>query len=204
MCQNDGSACANSGLQLYESYGDKIWAQASIDLLFLPFTTLNSTALWDFQSATDLPGPAVGSILRLYFVPDIDNNAGFYGLAWLGANGMGISDTIFSANRYDTIAHEIGHNLGLQHYDQVNGTAGCDSGESAFLLSSGNCRSVPNGLGNVYPDGSDLDRLSASEISTAIATGLENGWLTVPEPSTVLLSAAGFLAIALRVRRRRC
>jgi len=36
ICDDDGTNCANSAKSLFEAEGDKIWAQAGIDLIFLP------------------------------------------------------------------------------------------------------------------------------------------------------------------------
>jgi hypothetical protein len=37
------------------------------------------------------------------------------GWAWIDQNGVVISDNIIDLNRRDTVAHEMGHNLGLTH-----------------------------------------------------------------------------------------
>jgi hypothetical protein len=196
VCLDNGTQCADPTQQLYEAAGDKIWAQAGIDLAFLPFTTYNNTNFWNFDSTTDMPTPSLLSVIQLYFVPDIDDTVGLYGIGWVGGNGVVVSDDIFDVGRLDTIAHELGHNLGLDHTAPL-----C---LPTSLMASGSCRLAPANVGDIAPDGAALDQLSASEISTAVTTGHSHGWLqdtAVPEPSTVLLSIGGLVLVGLRKRR---
>jgi hypothetical protein len=43
-----------------------------------------------------------------------------FGLSWIGINGMYIGSETFSLAQFDVLAHEIGHNLGLDHADVYN------------------------------------------------------------------------------------
>ena len=77
---------------------------------------------------------------------------------------------------------------GLQHDD--------DDVETDYLMRSGFDRETPTTMGDIYPDGVGVDRLTAGQISTAFA----DAKLT-PEPSSLALLAGG-LGFAF-IRRRR-
>lgn len=207
VCLDDGSQCAN--VETHEAAGDKVWGQAGIDLVFLPFIQINSTDLWAIETHLDMPGPFWDlNIIQMFFVSVIDDTPGYVGLGWLGANGVAIADKIpDEVFRLDTIAHELGHNLGLWHYDEEHGAPDdCEAGEEFFLMSVCGVGRYPHLIEDILPDGDMYGKLSAGEISTAVATGLSRGWLTdvsIPEPSTVVFSLTGLALIALRLRRQR-
>lgn len=152
---------------------DQIWAQAGIDILFLPtLVRYNSTFAYQGNSGSgtrptgDLStmrnnarsqGGILNSdpnVLNMFFVnvvpgfsPLGENNAA--GLAWIAGNGIAAfsGDNLLTfANGRDVIAsvmaHEIGHNLGLDH----------TSSGGANLMS---------------PQGTS-EQLNASQISTAL------------------------------------
>lgn len=99
------------------------------------------------------------------------------GLAFLDANGItlwaGPTLTTFSAGRdviASVLAHEIGHNLGLDHII-----------DSQNLMQAGGS-----------PD--EGERLNASQINTALASAFS---VPIPEPATlVLIALGGFLLCA--------
>src|SRR6476659_3510633 len=43
ICNDSGTGCGDSAETLFEAAGDKIWAQAGIDLVFLPWAQINET-----------------------------------------------------------------------------------------------------------------------------------------------------------------
>lgn len=189
-----------------ESLVDSIWAQAGIDVVFLPTVNIYQNT-FAFQGTTsprptgdlstivtagDLAG--VGSanplILDMYFVDVVpgfsfttENTSN--GLAFVSGNGiaMFVGDNLltFQGGREviaSVISHEIGHNLGLDHIV-----------ESENLMQAGGS---PN----------QGERLNALQISTALASNFSTP-VAVPEPGTMALSLLGFAGAAVVWRRRR-
>ncbi len=79
-----------------------------------------------------------------------------FGLANLNGNGIAIASAAINQNRIDTVAHEIGHNLGLDH-----------GGGKLNLMEAGSNRTTPGSVGNIFPNGLKADQLTASQISKA-------------------------------------
>ena len=179
VCDDSGFICAQ--VEFFEAITDKIWNQANIDVEFLPLNQLNdSTYLTtdedefldlsfsgnpgDFgrhPDSTETSGP-----INLWFVDVIETTTGLiqYGNAWIGLNGILISDDILDFNnglgRVDVIAHELGHNLGLRH-----STFGAGPAEN--LMSSGLDRTIPESIDDIYPDGEGLSVLTSEQIDVA-------------------------------------
>jgi hypothetical protein len=211
VCDDFGNSCANSAQQLFEAEANKIYAQASLSLVFLPWNFFHETDYLDISATNNFaefetlvadPNNRANAnplTLNLWFV---DTAAGIYGLGYLGGNGIIIANSVFAFNngngRIDTIAHEIGHNLGLEHYDDLNG--GCVSNNNAYLMTSGGCRNVPLSISQITPDGAALSLLSASEISIIQSSNFAQD--AVPEPLSMTITASGLLAL-LWVRRSR-
>jgi hypothetical protein len=69
-------------------------------------------------------------ILTMFFLTTLDpptNQPGgiLYGIGWIGDNGVAIAKNTFfppigTTPRNDTMAHELGHNNGLNHWDSYN------------------------------------------------------------------------------------
>jgi len=190
VCKTDGSDCANSGQELYSAYVTKIWAQASLVVNFLPWATLNNTGYQNFGTIPDetaffndtanngISGNA--QVITMWFVKTL--TGGDYGTVdVIGGRKVMIADVTFTSNRYDTIAHELGHNLGLSHGNTAD-----------FLMNSGLTRTIPTVIGDVNPDGAKLDKLSAAEITT-----VNSSTYVVPEPGSILLISGGLGILAL-------
>lgn len=202
ICNDDGTSCANPDLKLFEAEGDKIWSQAGIDLEFLPWITQNSTTLNILNMDTEFGGPAAGNIIRMLFVNQITHcggaGAGIFGCGYVDANGLAIADNVFSFNggigRLDTIAHELGHNLGLGHNN-------FGAGGALNLMTSGGTRTIPGTINDIFPDGLTTDQLTQEQIDKARSSSLLVANL-VPLPGTLVLIALGFVAFGVQRRRR--
>ena len=209
VANDDGSDLSNPGMVFNESAVDLIWSQAGIDVEFLPATQYNSSLYNDVVS-----GPTTANnyyvklialsgqqhadplVVNLYFVDTI-NSGGAYGWALIGQNGMVVSDQ--GVNRLDTISHELGHNLGLDHGDLGAG--------GALNLMTGSV-SPPSSLDDIYPNGQDKSQLTSQQISAArfsnFAAEIDPFTYTVvPEPaSTAAAVGAGLLCFAWYRRNR--
>lgn len=204
FCDDAGANCASlgpSGNNYFAAETNKIWAQAGISVGFNFVSNINSTAFSSINDAVpgdgfvDLVtsygsmGPS-SSVVDMFLVRTV---AGAYGQGWLGAGGLVIAmDTVMAFNgglgRIDTIAHELGHNLGLDHTTPGNN----------YLMTSGATRTVPTTIANITPDGLGLSLLSPSMIANVRDSSLLT---TVPEPFSLTLAAAGLLVIGIARRR---
>lgn len=177
VCDDLGFGCANADgiLASTAAVTNAVWAQAGIAVSFLPTRRFNDS---DFlitdvnpgNAATDegrrllrTPGQqqsANPTTINMYFVPQLrDASNGYANLNGFGfINGNGI--IIGGAPRLDTIAHELGHNLGLDH-----GTLG--AGAANNLMTDGAARSMLGSIADVAPNGGNLAQLGAAQIARA-------------------------------------
>ncbi len=201
VCDDNGANCAGTGPALDPYFGSatsKIWAQAGIGVSFVREADLHES---DFlfiddgvagRTFDDLSGGGSLDTITMWLVRTI---VGAYGEAYLGAGGMVIAmDTVMGYNapigRLDTIAHELGHNLGLDH----------DSANARYLEAPGGIRLIPGSLANICPDGACYDLLSDQQIALALTSNLLTD---VVEPASVGLFAGSTALLGwFRSRRR--
>ena len=176
-------------------------APSFFDLLSAGETTVND---WDSSG-----------IINLFFTEAlnewIDEPDTFAAYGWACGGGSAtpicgsspaifVSARVFNESRTDTIAHEIGHTLGLFHtnLDPEFSTSPSDN----LMTSGGDGRLPPTSLADIAPDGDQLSKLAASQIQTALGSD----YLTkavilpspVPAPSTMLLMGLGLMVLRMR------
>ena len=179
---------------LLEGSTDRIWSQAGIKVAFLAPTQINSTGyqqIADAAEATSLfqtvgngqhPNPLV---LNMWIVKDI---TGAFGRADTGGNGAVITESVFTYNngtgRLDTIAHELGHNLALDHFSWGAG------GATNLMTAAG--RVSPGLLCEINPGPQKLDQLNDAQIAVARSSSFARALptsTTNPSPALSFLSA---------------
>lgn len=264
VCNDAGVDCTNLGpaggvdtSYLYSSQVNSVWAQAGIQVTYLPTVQWNNTSAQRLTSAertsiynntfasgsgSALPGLATDAV-QIFFVQDHTGTGydGTAGSGWVGnplpdpltsarnaGNAQLYIDGTFSSNGRSvmanegfagdqlsgTLAHEIGHLLGLRHVQDVNGGAGAGSVQDPnYTVAS----TSPNlmwgsGFGPTYNNGLSLAMnydLNPEQIAAAIYNGTRldpdgNGigvLQAVPEPSSVAVLM--FLVTGIAARRRR-
>ncbi|MEM9906940.1 MAG: zinc-dependent metalloprotease family protein [Cyanobacteria bacterium P01_D01_bin.44] len=200
VCDDSGGQCAQTGF--FDAVTQKLWDQAGLEVTFLPINQLNDSTYLsvspgagsnsEFSELSFSGGRGAfgrhpssdrdSGPINLWFVDTIEVGSGLvqYGNAWVGSNGVLISDDIFDFNngagRIDVIAHEVGHNLGLRH-----STLG--AGPANNLMSDGRSRAIPGTIDDIYPDGARLGQLTNDQIREARSSGF-------------LFSAAGLASLS--------
>ena len=197
-------------VRLYEPETQKIFAQAGHQVAFLSirtfmddmFVSLDPNDFVDLTTGAGHQQNADSSVINMFFVNGIVAPPGqvIFGVGFLGGNGVAINATAVNAfnggvGRLDTVAHEIGHNLNLDHDDF--GAGGADN-----LMTAGASRSVPSSLADITPDGSSLSLLTAAQ-QTQIAASQFLTDATVPEPSTFVVYLVGACCCGGFMFRRR-
>jgi hypothetical protein len=184
VCNDAGADCAT--VNTFSAETTKIYAQAGIMPVFLPTTQINSTASQTVSgvAAVNVAGNGQSSnstVINTWFVKQLTTDPGkvLYGEGYQPGNGVVVNTTDVNSynggvGRVDTVAHEIGHNLGLGHTD-------FGAGGASNLMTAGSDRNIPNGVGNIAPDGTNLDQLTADQI-----TKVRNSPLVKEKPKVVV------------------
>lgn len=220
----DSSSTYCATTNLFEEETDQIWSQAGIDINFLPRVNLFRSSFLTIDDDAEFTSLVAGSgnkqnsdsqVLNMWFLDTLFPETGTFGLGLLGGNGIAIASDTFTFNggigRRDTIAHEIGHNLGLDHND-------FGAGGSLNVMTAGNAgRLVPSSINDIFPTGANTDQLTSAQISevrsssfapcvstseTCFSFSLDaTRGSSVPEPSaTAALMGLGIFSLYMRLK----
>ena len=126
-------------------------------------TSCSSKTFSSLSSGKIRPAPPVSTnstTINMFFVNKLAGDSTVaspvYGFAWIGANGVAVSSNTFFPGtgqlvHYDTLGHEIGHNLGLDHATFGAGPSSSCPGQpfpgGCNVMDAGNYRNVPLGTG---------------------------------------------------------
>lgn len=155
----------------FEAETDKIWAQAGIDVKFLPLATYVNSSYIVIDGMTEITNffqEAGGrsddpSVINVWFTREL-SLGGIGGTVTgytqsVGSNLIIISKYSIDNHLVDTCAHELGHALGLDHLDDPADPM------SGYLMSS--VLMGTDSIGDIYPDGLQQDKLTLEEIALA-------------------------------------
>lgn len=154
-------------------------------------------------------------IINLFIAPylnEYEPNPGVFGkYGWACGGGNAtpacttspavfVAQSIFLEDRRDTIAHEIGHVLGLFHTNLDADVPGIPSDN--LMTAGGDGRLPPSSLGDIYPDGAGLSKLAPSQIATASQSEYLFKEVILPSPAPAPSSLALLLLGMLVLRWR--
>ena len=174
VCDDSGNNCTdvNQFLSLSAQATKDVWKQAGYDVVFLPSRTgpgqtVNNSSLLNIDTeakARNLVRDNVldinSTVIEAFLVNSITAPVAAYGWGFIDNPGIIISNATVTANRMDTLAHEIGHNFGLDHGSHGNAAQPLQN-----LMTP--LRTVPNALDQLASNGGTLDALNSQQIAEA-------------------------------------
>jgi hypothetical protein len=118
-----------------------------------------------------VPVASQATVVNMFFVsslvPPPGTSGTLYGFSWLNNNGIAIGSSTFFppfplTPRFDTVAHELGHNLALDHTDVYNPGA-----PSNDLLTAGVTRTEPKDTPTAIADANATPTSPAEQVNVA-------------------------------------
>jgi hypothetical protein len=112
-------------------------------------------------SPVGVPVASQPTVVNMFFVntlvPPQGTTGTLYGFSWIKNNGVAISTNTFFppfplTPRFDTLAHEFIHNLGLDHADAYNYNCSTGSPCPADVMTAGNTRTEPGSTSAAIAD----------------------------------------------------
>ncbi len=174
----------------WEAFADEIFGSAGLDIVMLAPLVLNTTPEGDiedhlnrFDDEAGIPHFKIRTEAPL-FVDFLFPPPGIVGLGWNGAGGMLVQT---GAGGAVTFAHELGHNLGLQHYFESG------IGRTKNIMDYGDC---------IVGDCDPLLPSQVAEIQGIIAfLPFAAEFSAVPEPNSLMLFGLGIIGFGIMYRR---
>ena len=129
---------------------------------------------------------AAANAINMFFVSSLQPGTGvgspLYGFAWLNGNGVAIASNTFSfpssvPSRWDTLAHEIGHNLNLDHTTFGAGTANnvMTGGSSRIIASSTGCSTTSGELFGLATGSCAVELATLDQLILGNSTNIQQG-----------------------------
>jgi hypothetical protein len=154
----------------------------------------NPDAMWSEAAAKAGFTYAPDTSLVVELPPGISDSPGSscgYGLGWVGSTVNSEGMLYVSDNAFPVLAHELGHNMSLQHANALECPSTSDSGFNAGFLTNTSCQEAS------YRDGTDVMAASARDSAPFLSTPQSLSTGILADSAATLLSAAGTSTVTL-------